>query len=109
MNIDQLNKQHALPNLVRFEPGEGGLPRVVITAAAAEAHLYLHGAHLTHYRRRGGPSILWMSEKSNFLPDKPIRGGVPICFPWFGPRPDPQMGRPESPMHGFARLMDWSV
>ena len=46
-----------------------------------------------------------MSGSSLFAENKPIRGGVPICFPWFGPRE----GDPKSPAHGFARLTDWSV
>jgi D-hexose-6-phosphate mutarotase len=46
-----------------------------------------------------------MSEKSSFELGKPIRGGVPICFPWFGPRQDGQRG----PAHGFARLMEWEL
>ena len=46
-----------------------------------------------------------MSVRSAFEAGKPIRGGVPICFPWFGPHPT----RPELPAHGFARLNEWKV
>ncbi len=46
-----------------------------------------------------------MSAKSHYLSDKPIRGGVPVIFPWFGPRQD----HPQSPAHGFARTLPWSV
>jgi D-hexose-6-phosphate mutarotase len=46
-----------------------------------------------------------MSGKSAFATDKPIRGGVPVIFPWFGPR----AGHPESPAHGFARTAEWQV
>lgn len=49
--------------------------------------------------------MLWMSAQSLFQADKAIRGGVPICFPWFGPR----AGEPTSPMHGFARIKEWNV
>src|SRR5206468_3473836 len=47
----------------------------------------------------------WMSAKSLFRPDKAIRGGVPICFPWFGPKADD----PKAAQHGFARVSEWSV
>jgi D-hexose-6-phosphate mutarotase len=94
-----------LPDTVRIEAGQGGLRRVVVDAALAEAEIYLHGAHITHFQRRGRKPLLFMSEKSVFAPNKPIRGGVPICFPWFGPRQDGQSG----PMHGFARLLDWDL
>jgi D-hexose-6-phosphate mutarotase len=49
--------------------------------------------------------VLWVSSASRFTPDAAIRGGVPICFPWFGA----QVGHPESPSHGFARLSPWSL
>jgi len=49
--------------------------------------------------------VLWVSRASRFARDAAIRGGVPICFPWFGTR----AGHPESPSHGFARLSEWSV
>jgi glucose-6-phosphate 1-epimerase len=49
--------------------------------------------------------VIWMSKASMFEPAQPLRGGVPICFPWFGPGRDSSM----SPVHGYARLADWSL
>jgi D-hexose-6-phosphate mutarotase len=46
-----------------------------------------------------------MSAESRFEAGKPIRGGVPVCFPWFGPK----AGSPEAPLHGFARILPWTV
>jgi glucose-6-phosphate 1-epimerase len=94
-----------LPNEVRIDAGRGGLPRVLVETPQAEAEIYLHGAHVTHFQPRGQKPVLFMSEKSSFEPGKPIRGGVPICFPWFGARED---GRP-GPAHGFARLVGWEL
>ena len=94
-----------LPDTVRIEAGQGGLRRVVVDAARAKAEIYLHGAHVTHFQPRGQKPVLFMSGKSLFEAGKPIRGGVPICFPWFGPRQD---GRP-GPLHGFARLQEWEL
>ncbi len=74
-------------------------------AGGAEAIVYLHGAHVAHYRPPGGKPLLFMSDKSAFDPAKPIRGGVPLAFPWFGPRPSD----PSAPLHGFARIMPWNV
>jgi len=95
----------ALPPAVRVETGRGGLPVVRIEGPAARAEIYLHGAHLTAWAPRGQKPVLWMSSASRFTADAAIRGGVPICFPWFGPR----AGHPESASHGFARLSDWSL
>lgn len=94
-----------IPGIARFEPGSGGLTRLVITTPLAEAHIYLQGAHVTHFQPVGGAPVLFLSERSFFAPGKPIRGGVPVCFPWFSAR----AGQPESPAHGFARTMPWEV
>src|SRR5579862_2718873 len=94
-----------LPDSVRLEPGQGGLPRLLIQSPAATAEIYLHGAHVTRFQQNGRKPLLFMSEKSWFEAGKPIRGGVPICFPWFGARQDGQTG----PAHGFARLLEWEL
>jgi glucose-6-phosphate 1-epimerase len=94
-----------LPDSVRMEEGQGGLKRLAIRTAQAEAEIYLHGAHVTQFQPKGQKPVLFMSAKSMFEPGKPLRGGVPICFPWFGAR---QGGQPGSP-HGFARLMEWEL
>ena len=94
-----------LPDGVRLEEGQGGLKRLAIQTAQAEAEIYLHGAHVTRFQPKGQKPVLFMSAKSIFEPGKPLRGGVPICFPWFGAR---QGGQPGSP-HGFARLIEWEL
>jgi glucose-6-phosphate 1-epimerase len=105
MQQDQ-NRQHEIPGVARFESGNGGLTKIVVTApSGAHAEMYLHGAHVTHFQPAGQQPVLWMSKASLFEPNKPIRGGVPICFPWFGPRE----GDSKAPAHGFARLLEWSV
>ncbi len=85
--------------------GRGGLPCLRIATPLAEAEIYLHGAHVTHFQPHGQRPVLFMSEKSSFEPGKPIRGGVPICFPWFGARGE---GLPGT-AHGFARLETWQL
>jgi D-hexose-6-phosphate mutarotase len=94
-----------IPGIATFEPGEGDLPRLTVRSALAEAHIYLHGAHVTHFQPHGKAPVLFMSGRSLFAADKPIRGGVPLIFPWFGPRAN----HPESPAHGFARTSAWQV
>ena len=93
------------PEGARIEKGRGGLERLLLLAADGEAHVYLHGGHVSHFQPKGEKPVLWMSGRSRFEPGKPIRGGVPVCFPWFGPKP----GAPEAPMHGFARIVPWAV
>jgi glucose-6-phosphate 1-epimerase len=94
-----------IPNALRFENAPGGLVRAVISTAAAEAEVYLHGALVTRWTPRGRQPVLFVSPKSLFAPGKPIRGGVPDIFQWFGPRGDSKPG----PAQGFARTTEWSI
>src|SRR4051812_3018749 len=93
-----------LPSSVRVHGGT--MPRLTVENARGRAEVYFQGAHVTAWH----PAIvrepvLWMSRLSLFEPGRPIRGGVPICFPWFGPHP----GEPSAPAHGFARLLEWKL
>jgi len=81
---------------------KGGLPLAKICTPWSKAEIYLLGAHVTGFKKNGEPPLLFMSEKSWFAPGKQIRGGVPVCFPWFG-------GRDGEPAHGFARITEWAL
>src|SRR5262249_33649644 len=100
-----MNPQFEISNALRFETGPGGLARAIVSTPAAQGELYLQGAHVTQCTPRGQRPVLFVSSKSSFAPGKAIRGGVPVIFPWFGPRSD---GKP-GPAHGFARTMQWTI
>lgn len=110
--IDDLNRQFSIPDVARFEAGRGGLTRLAMTGPAADAHLYLHGAHIAHYQPRGRGGVLFVSSRSFFEPGKAIRGGIPVIFPWFGQRSDTGAAAgagAAAPMHGLVRTMEWTV
>ena len=88
---------------VTFLEGRGDLPMLEITTPWSSAEVYLHGAHVTHFQNKGQPPLLFMSQCSRFEKDAPIRGGIPIIFPWFG-KPANKPGQ-----HGFARVRDWEL
>jgi len=75
-----------------------------VSTPLAEAELYPSGAHLAKWTPSGQRPVLFLSPRSLFTPGKAIRGGVPIIFPWFGPRSDGSPGA----AHGFARTMEWT-
>ena len=104
-DLRQLQDSFGIPGVATVEAGQGGLVRVHVTGRAAEAHIYLHGAHVTHYQPRGKAPVLFMSKESLFQPGKAIRGGVPLIFPWFGAKADD----PKAPQHGFARAQPWTL
>jgi glucose-6-phosphate 1-epimerase len=94
-----------IPDVARIEPGRGGLPHLLIEHMGAIAEIYFHGAHVAQYMPPHAQPLLFLSHASQFTADKPIRGGVPLIFPWFGPHPtDPAL-----PAHGFARTMEWTL
>jgi len=76
-----------------------GLPAVRVTSKTAAGLVYLQGAHVALWQPAGQEPVIWMSENAVYAPGKALRGGVPICFPWFGAHPEHQ----EFPAHGFAR------
>lgn len=104
-SVKELNDRFGAAGVVAVEPGRNGMPRVRITSPAAEAEVYLHGGHITHYQPRGQKPVLFMSSQSVFDPAKAIRGGVPLIFPWFGPNAT----NPKAPQHGFARTSSWTL
>jgi glucose-6-phosphate 1-epimerase len=82
-----------------------GLPFIAVANPHATARIYLQGGQVAQWRPAGHAEVLWMSARSLFVAGKPIRGGVPVCFPWFGPHPE----RPELGAHGFARTRPWTL
>lgn len=93
-----------LPGSATIQLGRGGLERVVVSTPAATAEIVLQGAHVTAWAPAGHEPVIWMSRGSAFAPGTPIRGGIPVCFPWFGPGPTPEAG-----LHGFARTTPWTL
>jgi glucose-6-phosphate 1-epimerase len=91
-----------IPGRVAIASGNGGLPKINVTTGGATAEIYPHGAHVTHFQKSGESPLIFLSAKSHFAPGEAIRGGVPICFPWFGPREG-------EPAHGLARLLVWEL
>jgi glucose-6-phosphate 1-epimerase len=100
----ELQQRFGKSGAVKFVAGQGGLTCAEITAAAGAAHIYLHGAHMTHFQPKGQAPILWMSASSPFTTGKGIRGGVPVIIPWFGAKADDKT----APQHGFARSVAWN-
>jgi glucose-6-phosphate 1-epimerase len=102
---DRLNEQSAIPGVLRFEPGGGGLACAVVDTGACAGRVYLHGAHVTDWKPAGHGPVLFVSGSPGYGPGKAIRGGVPVCFPWFGPHAND----PSKPSHGPARITPWEL
>lgn len=82
-----------------------GLPLIRIRTALCNAVVALQGAQLLEFSTLSGKPLLWLSPNCNFTAGTALRGGVPICLPWFGPHAHDA----KKPKHGFARNQNWQL
>lgn len=66
-----------------------------------DATILRQGAQLIHFQPKDGEPLFWSAELSTFEKGKAFRGGIPLCWPWFG--------KADSPSHGFARIVEWDL
>jgi glucose-6-phosphate 1-epimerase len=83
--------------------GNGGLKKIIVANTLAQAEIYLLGATVTDYEPAGQEPVLFVSDNAAYEVGKAIRGGIPVCWPWFGPHPTD----PKQPQHGPVRRMEW--
>ena len=103
--IAESDRQFEIPGRAQFVEGNGGLPKVRVTSHQATGEMYLHGAHVTSWKPAGSEEVLFLSSESRWDEGHAIRGGVPICFPWFADKVDD----PKAPAHGFVRTKAWQL
>lgn len=106
MNIQQLNERYGIDGKLTIQAGEGGLPMIHINHEGVSALISIYaGQVLSFTPRNAKEDVLFLSHKAYYQEGKAIKGGVPVCWPWFGPDPE-GMGRAA---HGFARNTTWRV
>lgn len=105
LDLSALNTKFGIPGQVKFKHGPGGLAIVQVGNSHAAATIALQGAHVMTWAPRKAQPVIWLSRAAKFAPGKSIRGGVPVCWPWFGPHAT----EAKFPGHGFARTVMWEV
>ena len=100
--LDTLNATFALPGTLQFVDVAPGLPVAEISTPLASARIALQGGQVLNWQPADHRPVLWVSKAAVFESGKPVRGGVPVCWPWFG-------AVPGKTMHGFARTRMWQV
>lgn len=88
-----------------LSPYGAQFPLLRVETGACRADLSLYGAHLLHWQPAKTEPVLWLSPKAIFSPGKAIRGGVPLCWPWFGKHP----ANTSLPSHGIGRTSLWAL
>ena len=99
--IKQLSLAFAIPDVIVFDYYRNNLPWIYVTNEHASAEISLYGGQVMAYQPSGEKPVLWHSRHSHYHIGQPIRGGIPICWPWFGGA--------QQPAHGFARTQMWKV
>ena len=100
-----LNTKHAIPKIAQIAEPFPNMQAVRITTGSCNATMHLHGAHITSWRPAGSEEIIFVSSKARYVDGQAIRGGIPICFPWFRGKSDD----PKAPAHGFVRTKSWNL
>ena len=97
VDITKLNEQFGIARVLEFKQLKSGLAYAEITGPVSSGRIYIQGAHVAAWQPKGFGPVIFMSRKSDFLPGKPIRGGVPLPFPWFAA--DTKMDRVDGMVH----------
>lgn len=105
LDLDMLNSRHALAGALRFSRAGDGPTLAEIDNALGSASIALEGGQILTWAPKGQEAVVWLSPQAKYVAGKSLRGGVPVCWPWFGPHAT------ESgfPAHGFARNKPWEV
>jgi len=102
--MNTLNEHYGIANQLAFTLGNGDMPVANINNDLGSASIALQGAHVLSFIPKGEDDLIWVSEDATFAPKKSLRGGVPVCWPWFGPH-----GTEKTlPAHGYARTVHWN-
>jgi D-hexose-6-phosphate mutarotase len=103
--LDVLKSRFAHADFLSFTEVAPDFITLKVTTAFSTATIALQGAHVMTWQPKGQKPVIWLSKAAKFAPGKSIRGGVPLCWPWFGPHAT-EAGYPG---HGFARTIPWSL
>ncbi|MFQ5643615.1 MAG: D-hexose-6-phosphate mutarotase [Thiogranum sp.] len=106
MTITQLNDTCAIPGQIEFIKGKGDFPLARIDNGRACALISIYAGQVLSFRPANqAHDLLFVSDAAYYRQGKAIKGGIPVCWPWFGPDPE-ERGRPA---HGFVRNRPWTV
>ena len=104
-DISVLNARYGIPGQLTVKAGPEGLAMVEVANAQAGATIALQGAQVLGWVPLGQQPVIWLSGAARYASGKSIRGGIPLCWPWFGPHPS----EADFPAHGFARTSLWEI
>lgn len=101
--LETLRRRFASAEFLAFGEPAPDFIAIKVRTAFSTATIALQGAHVMTWQPAGQKPVIWLSSVAKFAPGKSIRGGVPLCWPWFGPHAT----EATYPGHGFARTIPW--
>ena len=104
MLLNELNNTYGIDNQLTFSK-EKHMIIANIESQYASAKISLYGAQVLSFTPKDERELIFLSKDAFYQNGKAIRGGIPICWPWFGAHPENK----NLPSHGFARLSNWEV
>ena len=104
-SAEELNGRFAIAGLAQVVADKGGLPKVLVTTPQCRGEMCLHGAQVTSWKPSGAEEVVFLSRHARWTAGSAIRGGIPICFPWFRGKADD----PHAPAHGVVRARVWEL
>jgi glucose-6-phosphate 1-epimerase len=105
LTAEELHCRFGIAGLAQVLADKAGLPKVCVTTPQCSGEMHLHGAQVTSWKPAGAKEVIFLSPRALWEEGKAIRGGIPICFPWFRAKPDD----PHAPAHGFVRTRLWRL
>jgi len=103
--LAELQSRFASADFLSFTEVAPDFITLNVTTAFSTATVALQGAHVMTWQPKGQKPVIWLSKAAKFAPGKSIRGGVPLCWPWFGAHATDAT----YPGHGFARTIPWAL
>jgi glucose-6-phosphate 1-epimerase len=103
--VEELNNRFGIVGRAQVLADEAGIPKVYITAPHCNGEMHLHGAQVTSWKPASAEEAIFLSRQARWEEGKAIRGGIPICFPWFRGKAD----GPHAPAHGVVRTKIWTL
>lgn len=103
VSVESLNQKFAIPNVLFIRDAASGVPVIDITGPESNARIAIQGAQVLEWQPAGQQPVLWVSKAAIYQTGKGVRGGVPVCWPWFG------AGEAGKPAHGFVRTRMWEL
>ena len=106
MNLKQLNADYGIADKVSFVEGKGGFPTIEVDNEHAKAVISVYAGQVLSFQpKTQAEDLMFLSSKAYYQDGKAMKGGAPICWPWFGPDPEDK-GRSS---HGFVRNRMWQM